>query len=314
MSSARRCASALLVAALIFLCAPLSHPALAQDIEVQHVQGKTQVPLNPKTVIVFDLASLDTLDALGVEVTGVPGGIMPDYLSKYGADGVAKVGSLFEPDFEAVAALSPDLIIVSGRSAPKYDALSKIAPTIDLSVDGARYLENAQQNVRTLGRIFGKEEQAEQALARLDASTAALKNKLSHAGSGLLILTTGGKMSVYGPGSRFGLLFTDLGLRSTDENIKVGLHGQPASFEYILEQNPDWLFVIDRDAAIGQKARPSQQLLDNEIVGRTNAWRKGQVVYLDPMNWYLVGGGLTSLQQTVDQVSQALDGSGTKAR
>jgi iron complex transport system substrate-binding protein len=47
-------------------------------------------------------------------------------------------------------------------------------------------------------------------------------------------------------------------------------------------------------------------VLDNELVAQTTAWRNGQVVYLDPVNWYLVGGGLTALQASVDQIAKAV--------
>src|SRR5690606_17723517 len=114
--------------------------------------------------------------------------------------------------------------------------LSGIAPTIDLSVDTKNYLGSAEENIRTLGKIFDKETEAEALLAKLRSSTAALKEKAAGAGKGLLLLTTGGKMSTYGPGSRFGVLFTDYGIQPADEDIKIGTHGQPASFEYILER------------------------------------------------------------------------------
>ncbi|GGF54609.1 iron ABC transporter substrate-binding protein [Azorhizobium oxalatiphilum] len=298
------------IALVCLLAGMMAAPAAyAQHIDVKHAQGTTSVPLKPKTVIVFDLAALDTLDLLGVKAAGIPGGVpLPAYLAK-AATGPEKVGTLFEPDYEAVNALQPDLIIIAGRSAPKYAALSKIAPTIDLTVDGARYLASAQDNVRTLGRIFDKEKEATAALAKLDTSIAALKAKAARQGKALLILTTGGKMSTYGAGSRFGLAFSDFGVAQADEDIKVGVHGQPTSFEYILQKNPDWLFVIDRDQAIGREGdadgSAARKLLDNEIVGRTTAWQKKQVVYLDAGSWYLVGGGLTSLQNSVDQLDRA---------
>lgn len=301
--------NSLLVAALcLFAIFSPSLEARAQRIEVRHAQGTTSVPLNPKKVVAFDLASLDTLTALGIHVAGVPGGVLPKYLSEYASAETAKVGTVFEPDFEAVNALAPDLIIVSGRTAPKYAALARIAPTIDLSPDQTRYVASAQENIRTLGRIFGKEKEADAALAKLQASIAALRQKAGTAGAGALILTTGGKISTYGAGSRFGLIFTDYGFRQADPDIKVGVHGQPASFEYLLEKNPDWLFVIDRDAAIGQEGKSAGKLLDNEIVGQTTAWKKKQVVYLDPESWYLVGGGVTALANEVDQLARALDG------
>lgn len=125
----------------------------------------------------------------------------------------------------------------------------------------------------TLGRIFDKQAAAEALVAKLDTSAAALKAKAATAGNALLVLTTGGKMSTYGAGSRFGILFDEYGVTPADTNIKIGNHGQPASFEYILEKNPDWLFVIDRDAAIGQDKTPAAAFLDNDIIHQTKAWK-----------------------------------------
>ncbi|CAM5772030.1 siderophore ABC transporter substrate-binding protein [Bosea minatitlanensis] len=281
-------------------------PALAEPIKIAHAKGETTLPATPRKVIVFDLASLDTLDALGVSVAGVPGGNRPRYLAKYDADSYAKVGTLFEPNYEAVAAVGPDLIIVGGRSGAKYEQLAKLAPTIDLTSDAKDPYGSVQRNVATLGRIFGKEGEAKARLDRLQGSVDALKAKAPSVGKGLLVLTTGGKMSAYGPGSRFGLLH-EFGVAPAVTDLKVGRHGQPVSFEFIRKANPDWLFVIDRDAAIGREGAAAK-LLDNELVAQTTAWKKKQVVYLDPVNWYLVGGGLTAMQATVDQLVQAFAG------
>jgi len=72
--------------------------------------------------------------------------------------------------------------------------------------------------------------------------------------------------------------------------------------------HPDWLFVIDRDAAIGSNAGAAQQLLDNPVVGKTLAAEKKQIVYLNSQNWYLIGGGLSGLHQIIDQIRAAYAG------
>ncbi len=297
---------ALAVAGIVFTSQAISS-AVAAEIVVKHSKGETTLPSMPETVLVFDMASLDTLHTLGVEVDGVPSGAKPDYLSKYSGSDILNIGSLFEPDYEAVSAAQPDLIIVGGRSSAKFEDLSRIAPTIDMTTDPTKFVESAKTNIETLAEIFGKQAEADAALQKLDASVSALKDKALPAGKGLLILTTGGKMSTYGAGSRFGFLFTDYGIKQTDENIKVGQHGQPISFEYILERNPEWLFVIDRDAAIGREGQAAAAFLDNEIVAQTTAWKEKQVVYLDSTAWYLIGGGLTAMQNTVDQLTKAFD-------
>jgi iron complex transport system substrate-binding protein len=279
----------------------------AQDLKIQHTKGETAVPAKPKKVIVFDLASLDTLNALGVEVSGVPTARFPEYLAKYNSDQYEKVGTLFEPNYEAVNAAEPDLIIVGGRSSAKYEDLAKIAPTIDLTVDPKDYLGSVNRNVQTLGKIFDKQAEADSQLAKLEQSLAALQQSASKAGKGLLVLTTGGKMSAYGPGSRFGLLHTEFGVVPAVEGFATTNHGQAVNAEFILKTNPDWLFVIDRDSATGRGNGAAQKVLDNDLVAQTTAWKNKQVVYLDPVNWYLVGGGLTAMQASVDQVSKALD-------
>src|SRR5687768_15565412 len=90
--------------------------AFAQTITVPHVQGETELTPNPETVLTFDLAALDTLTALGVDADGVPVIAMPDYLARYADAAIPKIGTLFEPDYEAVNALDADLIVVAGRS------------------------------------------------------------------------------------------------------------------------------------------------------------------------------------------------------
>lgn len=292
-------------ATLALAAATALSPAMAEEITVKHAQGETTLPDTPKKVLVFDMASLDTLDALGVEVTGVPGGSKPETLKKYEGDQYLKIGTLFEPDYEAVNAAEPDLIIVGGRSAPKYAELSKIAPTIDMTVAPDHFLDHMRANVETLAKIFGKEELAKEKLAKLDESIAALKEKTANAGRVLTILTTGGRISAHGRGGRFTILYDDFGMTPAAEGPDVGTHGQSISNEFILENNPDWLLVVDRDAAIGQQGEAAQQVLDNDLVRQTNAWKNGHVVYLNPGNWYIIGAGLNAVQSDVDELLAA---------
>lgn len=301
----RRQAAALLLALLA--AAALAGPAAA-EITVEHASGRTVLPAAPKKLVVFDLAALDTLDALGVPVFGVAGGAKPPSLAQYNDARYRRMGTLWEPDYEAVNEAGPDLIIVGGRSGPRYAALSKLAPTIDLSSDPADPLGSELRNIRSLARLFDKEAEAEQRIARIQAGIAAIHAKAGQAGSALFILSTGGRLSAFGRGSRFGLLHGALGFRPAAPDLDAGIHGQPVSFEFIARTDPDWLFVLDRDAAIGARGQPARQLLDNELVRQTKAWRKGQVVSVDAASWYLAAGGLRALRTTIDQIAAALDG------
>ena len=284
----------------------------AADLTIPHASGETTLAAVPQKVFVYDLAALDILDALGVPVAGVPTGNKPSYLVEYTDGKVLEIGSFFEPNYETVNAEEPDLVIVGGRSAAKYADLARMAPTIDLTVPAEKYVEGTRDNTLLLGRLFGKEAEAASLVERLDVSIAALRTAATNAGPGLLVLTTGGKMSAYGPGSRFGVIHDTFGIPAAAPGLQIGNHGQPISHEFVLETNPDWLFVIDRDAGIGRDGQAAQQFLDNDIVRRTTAWQKGQVVYLNPLTWYLVGTGIQAAQQNVDAIAAALTAARTQ--
>lgn len=304
---------------IVALGAALALGALATQVQAQttvqlkHASGTTAVPASLKKVIVLDITTLDNLAALDVTVGSVAGAPtasasnkpLSGRLARYNS--APKMGTLFEPDFEKIHAAKPDLIIVGGRSQAKYAELSRIAPTIDLTVDRTRLVDSARANVNLLAGLFGKQAKGQELQTRLDASIATLKTQAASAGTGLIVLTTGGKMSAYGPGSRFGVLHDSFGIKPAVLKLDTANHGQAISFEFIQKTNPDWLFVIDRDAAIGREGAAAQKFLDNELVRQSTAWKKKQVVYLNAMNWYTLGSAsIGALQDNVDQLSAAL--------
>ncbi len=278
----------------------------ADEITITHAQGETVVPLNPETVLTFDLASLSTLHALGVEVAGVPDFALPETLEQYASDDYLKIGSLFEPDYEAVAAADADLIIVAARSAAVYPELSAIAPTIDLTADNSDFLASNFHNAEILGQIFGKEEEAAALIEEITASVEVVQEAAAEAGTALIVMVSGGEVTAYGTGSRFGWIHDELGFTPVIEDIEEATHGEAISFEFILEANPDWLIVIDRDVAVGEDSEAAVSVLDNELVAQTTAWQNEQVINLTPSNWYIVMGGLGAIQEMVDEVGIAL--------
>ncbi len=281
------------------------------SITITHAQGETTLPGVPSKIVTFDIASLDTLDALGIDITGTAQGSLVGHLEKYNNEPYLNVGTLFEPDYEAVAALEPDLIIVANRSAAVYPDLSTIAPTIDLTaLDSNDHLLSLATNARILGEIFGKQEEVETALADINARVEALKPVAADAGTCLVIMTTGGEVTILpaagATGGRGSFIYNTLGLAPVIEDIADATHGEAVSFEFLLETNPDWLFVIDRDAATGEESEAAAQVLDNEIVHETTAWQNDQIVYLEPFPWYIAMNGITVTGLMLDDLEAGL--------
>ena len=278
----------------------------AEEITIKHEYGEAKVKKNPGKVVVFDFGVLDTLDELGIKVTGVPQATLPAYLEKYAGDEYTNVGSLKEPDFEAINELKPDVIFISGRQAELYDQFAEIAPTVYMGVDTNQYLESFEKNMNTIGEIFGKEDQVKTELEDIDKQISTIKEQTESLDKkALIVLANEGKVSAYGPKSRFGWIHDVLGFKAADENIEVSQHGQGISFEYILEKNPDILFVIDRNAAIEENAEPAKDTIENDLVKKTSAYKDGKIIYLDADYWYLSGGGMQSIKEMIKSVEQA---------
>jgi iron complex transport system substrate-binding protein len=277
-----------------------------KEMTITHEHGEVTLEKNPEKVVVFDFGVLDTLDALGVEVAGLPQAIVPKSLEKYKGSEYTNVGSLKEPDFEAIHKLQPDVIFISGRQAELYDQFAEIAPTVFINLDYANFMPSLEKNFKLVAEIFEKEDELGLKLEELTASIDELNKEASATESKALILMANeGKISAYGQGSRYGFVHDVFGFKAVDENLEVSQHGQSISFEYILEKNPDILFVIDRSAAIGGEVG-AKDTIENDLVKKTNAYQNGKIVYLDAVNWYIAGNGITSTQAMIEEVRAAL--------
>jgi len=263
----------------------------------------------PEKVVVFDNGFLDTLDALGVNPTAVVQDSLPSYLSKYKDSTYVNAGTLFEPDYEKLSEINPDIIFISGRASAAYAELSKIAPTVYIGVDNKNFLESFKANTELAGKIFGKEKEAADAISAYEAKVEEVKGKATASEEkALIVLGSEGALSAYGSGSRFGVIHDVFGVKAADEKVKVGTHGDNVSFEYVRETNPDILFVVDRDAVVNENGESgTKAAIENEIVSATNAVKNGKVFYLDPEVWYLSGGGLQSETLKVEDVLKAFN-------
>src|SRR5690625_1056486 len=276
------------------------------SVVVKHELGETTVPKNPEKVLVFDFGMLDTLNYLNVDVLGVPQQNIPEYLSEYEDSKYENIGSLKEPDFEKIANIDPDLIIISGRQADQYDELKKLGPVIHLGLDYENYYESFKENVKVIGEIFSKEDEIAEALQEIDEQIDQLVEEAAKLNKkALIILANEDKISAYGKNSRFGIIHDLFGIPTVDENIDASTHGMNVSFEYVLEMDPDLLYVIDRSAAIGEEPA-AKNIVENTLMRSTQALQNDDIYYLNPDVWYLSGGGIISVQEMVKEIEASL--------
>lgn len=139
-------------------------------VVIKHLLGETAVSKNPSKVVLFDFGLYDSLVALGLadKVVGLPLGNAPEYIKGRIANDVANVGGMKAPDFEKLAELKPDLIIITGRQGASYEKLTNIAPTINLGANSANYLDSVEANIQLIGELFDKQQATQAQLATLN--------------------------------------------------------------------------------------------------------------------------------------------------
>ncbi len=296
--------------------------AVSETITISTLNGNREtmelaVPYDPQRIAVLDMASLDILDRLGVgdRVVGSATTAL-DYLQAYVTnEEIANLGTIKEADLEAVMASEPDVIFIGGRLSSSYDALSEIAPVIYLATDTEiGVVESVRQNATTIASLFGMEAEVDALMADFDARIAALA-AFAEGQNAIVGLCTSGSFNVLGSDGRCSMISVEIGFDNLGDGDVTSTHGNESSFELIVELNPDYIFVLDRDAAIATEgAKLAQEIVENELVMETDAYKNGHIVYLaHPTVWYTAEGGITALDIMLQDLESALGVSAAEA-
>lgn len=258
-----------------------------------------EVPYNPKRIAILDLACLDIIDELGVgdRVVGMASTSI-DYLEKYSnASSIKNLGTIKEADLEAVMECEPDIIFIGGRLSKSYDALSEIAPVVYLATDTNEGLVNSvSKNAKTIASIFGMEDKVDSLMSDFGARIDAIK-KISSGKTALVGMTTSGSFNLLGNDGRCSLIGVEAGFNNLTAVGSTSTHGNETSFETVVQQNPDYVFVMDRDSAISTAgAKTAKEIVENELVKTTDAYKNNHIIYLEHSNvWYTAEGGIQAL-------------------
>ena len=273
-----------------------------------------EVPYDPQRIAVLDLASLDILDNLGLgdRVVGSASTSI-DYLSSYSEnEDITNLGTIKEADLEAVMECEPDVIFIGGRLAASYDQLSEIAPVVFLATDAeVGLVQSVTNNATTIASMFGLESEVEEKVAGFTSRIEEL-SKVAEGKTALVGMTTSGSFNLLGNDGRCSIIGKEVGFENlTTESTEKGstsTHGNEASFETVVEKNPDYLFVMDRDSAIGTEgAQLAKEIMENELVKETDAYKNGNIVYLEnPAVWYTAEGGITALDTMLSDLENSL--------
>lgn len=167
---------------LLFLM--VSHTASAQFV-VQDSRGEQVLDSIPQRVVALNWDLAEQVIELGVTpvaITDTAGYsewvVQPALLSD-----IEDVGTRAEPNFEKIAAVKPDVILVASPQADLIPQLEKIAPVLYFQTYSADHDNSlmAINNFEAIALVLGKEKVAQEKLIEMDTKIAELKQQLADA-------------------------------------------------------------------------------------------------------------------------------------
>ncbi|WZL81902.1 siderophore ABC transporter substrate-binding protein [Vallitaleaceae bacterium 9-2] len=280
---------------------PTSEDTTTQEagkvVEVTDIHGTVTVPVNPKRVVALDNRTFETLSTWGIELAAVPKAVMPGDISYVQDEAVQDIGNHREPNLEIIAALDPELVIVGQRFSSFYADIKALVPNaavIDLTFDvsesagspGENLVNGLKDSTTVLGQIFDKTEEATQLNADFDQAIEQVRLAYNGTDTVMSVIVSGGDVNFSAPGSGrvWGPMYEifgwvpALGL----DNASSDHQGDDISVEAIAQSNPDWIFVLDRDAAISTitDALPAQDVIDESpALQNTKAVIEDKIIY-----------------------------------
>lgn len=153
------------------------------------------------------------------------------------------IGEKLEPNYETILSLKPDVILASSKFKPEViEQLSKITTTIPYS----HISTNWESNLRLLGELSGKQEQAEQEIAKYKTDLEASKSQLGDSLKDKKVVALRireGELYIYPEAVFFNpVLYEDLGIAVPAE-VKAAKAQELVSKEKFAEMNPDYVFI-----------------------------------------------------------------------
>lgn len=287
------------------------------ELVVNHFNGTTIVRKHPKRIVVLDYSVLDNMNSLNVDIEAI--GTCTQYLPQYIKDmdtktEIVDIGNLKNVNLEAIYNFHPDLIIINGRQLKYYDKLSKIAPTINTSaMSKYDYKEALKNNITLIGKIFDKEISSLALYETIETRISKINSNPNINDKGLFLFIVGNKMFVVNSESMMGgLPYNACRLNSVTDNQDTTKKNTPytdqISFEYIASKNPEYIVIINKDAAIHLgTAKTTSFITDNVLLQNVDAVKNNRVYLANSEVWYLAGGGYGSANIILNEIEQILN-------
>ncbi|WP_154171598.1 iron-siderophore ABC transporter substrate-binding protein [Vibrio metoecus] len=279
----------------------------AYALDIQHEMGSASFSAPPKKVVALDWALAETVLSLGVALQGVADakGYQEWVVEPALNPTVTNVGSRREPNIELLSELKPDVILMSQQMAAAYESLNKIAPVVVFTLYGEQKqpLKTAESITRSLGQLFGKEQQAEQVItetqAKLTTNGEKIRAKSPTTKSLLFVRFINDKtLRIHGQGSLASATISAMGLKNSWQD-QTNIWGfTTTGLEKLAEHQQSNVMLF------GPLKPQDRQVLQTSPLWQVMAFTRENAVYELPPIWTF--GGLIAAQRFSDHIAELL--------
>lgn len=264
----------------------------AFPVTIEHKFGSTTIPERPNRVLSLGYQEHDAIFALGVTPIAVRYwyGDESDVVFPWAEDeaGDADPEILNMPSgelsYEKIAALQPDLVLglYSGITPREYELLSQIAPTVAQTDEYIDFGVPWQLQTRTVGRALGREQQAADLVAEVEAQFAAVRQahpEWEGQTTAVAVLAEDGQFSTFAsedPRSRF---LTSLGFQVPAEIDEL------AGDTFYVDVSSERIGLFDTDLLVWDQLQYLPEgratIEANQLVQQLEASQQGRTIFLE---------------------------------
>ncbi|MDO5646213.1 MAG: ABC transporter substrate-binding protein [Dermabacter sp.] len=266
-------------------------------VTVEDLRGSVTVPVPATRIVATDNRLFRTLDEWKIKLVAGPVDLMPDEVSYTSDSSILNTGNHREPNLEQLVAADPDLVLNGQRYAQYYDQIKALVPNaalVDTDIDSEKPLKDELiRQITLVGEVLAHDEEAAKLVTAFEDAITRVTKAYDPSKTVMGLITSGGDINYSAPvtGRGIGPLFPMLGLTpSLQVDGSTDHTGDDISVEAIAESNPDWIIVLDRDAAVSadeEGYQPAAELVaGSEALKNVTAVKDGTIVYM-PNNFYL---------------------------
>ncbi|MGO1538790.1 MAG: ABC transporter substrate-binding protein [Leucobacter sp.] len=302
----------------------------SRTVTITDNTGMQTIEVPPNSVVALDDRTVEMLKSWGVELSADGNSLLRSTAPSNDEDAAADSESETtaegldtsrpeqeredigppEPDFEIISEVRPDLVIEGQQFAQYREEIADAAPgatLLDVNPrDGEPFDYELRRQVVVLGEIFQKQDEAADLVTEFDAAIDRVKAAYDPEDTVLAVIISDGEVghSAAGNGHTFGPLFDVLDLTPALEVERSSENeaGDTLGSDELAAAHPDWLFVMDRDAA---GAPTSEPLPNSEVLADVTAMQQGQIVYM-PTGAY-TNLGIQSYTEFLNSFADALE-------